>query len=197
MNAGPRLIFLAGPNGAGKSTFYEAYLKALGLPFINADQLTVTLGIPNDEAARAADRLRRELVENRQSFITETVFSDPVGAKLEFLQQAMAAGYQVTLLYIGISDAELSEARVFGRVQRGGHDVPSERLARRFEQSLKNLAAALLLVSEATVFDNSSAEHPFRLVLTTKSGEVVQTAGKLPAWLKHALTGSRLLSGKP
>ena len=183
----PRLIFLAGPNGAGKSTFHEAFLVDTGLEFVNADRLTAGLHIDNEEAAVVADQLRLEMVMERRSFITETVFSDPVGAKVKFLRDATAAGYAITLYYIGLSSSELSGARVWQRAQAGGHDVPPERLARRYAQSLINLAAALRFVSTAHVFDNSSATDPFRLVVTTRAG-VVQFARKPhPPWLKSAM----------
>ena len=179
----PRLIFLAGPNGAGKSTFHEAYLAEAGLPFVNADRLTAGLGIPNEEAAVVADRVRSEFLLERESFITETVFSDPVGAKLQFLREAMTAGYQVTLYFIGLANVDLSGARVWQRVQIGGHDVPPELLLRRYEQSLENLAEALKFVPEAHVFDNSSNVEPFRLVLTTSHGAIRYAAKPRPAWL--------------
>lgn len=166
----PRLIFLAGPNGAGKSTFYELYLREILLEFINPDRIKVALGISIEEAAALADALRNEAVSARRSFITETVFSDPVGAKLHFLREAVGVGYEVHLIYIGLSSAQLSEGRVFQRVQAGGHDVPTGRLERRFRQSLKNLAAALAFVPNASVFDNSSDSAPYQLVLAIRNG---------------------------
>lgn len=90
-----RLIFLAGPNGAGKTTYYRTFLRASGLLFVNADELSRMLGVPNKEAAKFADEARALLVANGESFITETVFSDPVGAKLDFLRRAIATGYEV------------------------------------------------------------------------------------------------------
>ena len=182
----PRLIVLAGPNGAGKSTFFEAHLEALGLDFVNADRLAA-LGIDTREAAAAADALRMAFVAERKSFITETVFSDPAGAKLQFLRDAMAAGYRVTLLFVGLASPTLSEARVAQRVRHGGHDVPSDRLARRYAQSLANLVVALTFVSEAFVFDNSSAEAPYRLVLSARSGTLRKETARVPQWLSSAL----------
>ena len=182
---GPRLIFLAGPNGAGKSTFFEAFLKESGLPFVNADRIGAALGISDAEAAAAADAVRAQLLANKMSFITETVFSDPVGAKLQFLRDAIAADYRVTLYFIGVSSAQLSGARVSQRVRAGGHDVPPERLERRFRQSLENLRQALTFVPEAHVFDNSSAETPFRLVLSVRGGRSEFVAGLLPPWLAN------------
>jgi predicted ABC-type ATPase len=181
--AASRLIFLAGPNGAGKSTFYETFLRDSGLPFVNADRIMAALGISNLEAAQAADGARVQLVADGGSFITETVFSDPAGAKLHFLRDAIAVNCRVTLYYIGIASAQLSEARVSQRARAGGHDVPLERLARRFRQSLENLAQAVKFVPEVHVFDNSSSTAPNQLVLSLRDGRTEFAANPLPAWL--------------
>lgn len=185
--AAPRLIFIAGPNGAGKSTFFETFLQASGLPFVNADRIAAALGISAGEAAAAADAARAQLLEREESFVTETVFSDPVGAKLQFLRDAIAANFQVTLYYVGIASAQLSEARISQRVRAGGHDVPPERLARRFRQSLENLAQAMAFVPEVHVFDNSVSDEPYRLVLTVRHGKTEFAADPFPVWLASVL----------
>lgn len=183
----PRLVVLAGPNGAGKSTYYGAYLQESGLMYINADDIAAKLGLSVDESARTADAVRAQLLDSGESFITETVFSDPVGAKLQFMRDAIAKGYDVTLVYIGLDNSELSEARVVQRVESGGHDVPSERLPRRYAQSLTNLRAAMDFVPVARVFDNSNAEDPFRYVLQIKDGLRMDQVAPLPNWLAGAL----------
>jgi predicted ABC-type ATPase len=185
--AAPRLIFIAGPNGAGKSTFYERHLKATGFVFVNADLIKAALGISDAEAAETAEATRIHLMSEKLDFIAETVFSDPVGAKLRFLGEAIAVGYDVTLVFIGITGPQLSEARVIQRVQQGGHDVPSDRLARRYEQCLKNLVAAMAFVPDVRIFDNSSSDTPHRLVLTLKNGRRDFQAEPLPDWLSAAL----------
>jgi len=187
----PRLLFLAGPNGAGKSTFYEAFLKDSGLPFVNADRIAAALGVSDSEAAAAADAARKQLLAEGVSFITETVFSDPAGAKLQFLRDAIAAGYRVTLHFIGVSSAQLSGARVTQRVRAGGHDVPPERLERRFQQSLANLRQELEFVPEVHVYDNSSFDIPYRLVLSARAGRTALVAAPLPNWLKPIVGNPR------
>ena len=88
----PVVVALAGANGAGKSTFYHAHLRAAALRFINADALARELKIDPYAAAEMANSLRRELIRQRESFVFETVFSDPVGDKLAFLKDAAAVG---------------------------------------------------------------------------------------------------------
>src|SRR5213078_2666804 len=128
----PQLVVLAGPNGAGKSTFYDVFLAASPLPFLNADLFAAETGVDSLEAARILDATRDRMIEQRLGFITETVFSDPHGAKLDMLHKAVDAGYDVTLIYIAVQSAKLSALRVDQRVARGGHDVPRDRIASRF-----------------------------------------------------------------
>jgi ABC-type multidrug transport system ATPase subunit len=54
LNKRPLIIALAGSNGAGKSTFYDSYLADGGLRFINADELSASLGMLPYDAAELA-----------------------------------------------------------------------------------------------------------------------------------------------
>jgi predicted ABC-type ATPase len=105
----PDLVLLAGPNGAGKSTFYEMHLRATGLPFLNSDIVVRDLGVTDYEASEALDEIRELYIARRLSFISETVFSDPVGAKVAMLRRAMEAGFNVRLIYIGLESAALAQ----------------------------------------------------------------------------------------
>jgi predicted ABC-type ATPase len=178
----PILVVVAGPNGSGKSTFFQAHLAGAGLRFVNADLLARELAMEAQQAAAAADALRAELIRQRESFVTETVFSDPVGAKLRLFTQAMVQGYAVILLYIGVSGPERCDERVAMRVSQGGHDVPLDRLIARFPRSLANLRAALPVLSAVLVYDNDDLLRPYRLVARVMGGQVEQMAGDPPAW---------------
>jgi predicted ABC-type ATPase len=183
----PIIVALAGPNGAGKSTFFEAYLKSSGLRFLNADVLARELDIGAYDAASIAAALRNELVRQRESFILETVFSDPVGDKLALLKQAAAAGYAVVLCFVGIEDAERSEQRVAMRVSQGGHDVPPEKLIARFPRTLANLSAAIRELPCVLIFDNDVLRTPFRLVASFANGCAETLTQPLPPWLQGLL----------
>ena len=183
----PAIVAIAGPNGAGKTTFYHAHLQPAGLRFVNADVLARQLNMEPYAAARLADTLRRELVRQRESFVFETVFSDPVGEKLEFLITAAQAGYTTILCYIGISGPEVSEQRVAMRVSQGGHDVPTEKLIARFPRTLTNLRAAIRELPQVWIFDNDDLRSPFRLVAVFNQGKCVQVHKPVPKWLRPLL----------
>lgn len=192
-DASPVLVVVAGPNGSGKSTFFETYLADLGVPYVNADRVARQLRDADPEAPQdridrraftTAEALRRAFVAARLSFCTETVFSDPVGAKLTTITKARARGFVVFLVFIGIDGPELSVARVKQRVEQGGHDVPDAKLHARFPRTLANLRAAVAIVDEAFVFDNSSADDPYRVVAVYAGGKVVSQHAPLPAWTR-------------
>ncbi len=180
----PVVIAIAGPNGAGKTTFYRAHLAQLRLRYVNADDLARELETTAYEAAELAAQVRAALVRERESFVFETVFSDPTGEKLAFLADAVAQGYTVVLCFIGVADVALSEARVVHRVLAGGHDVPTEKLEARFPRTLANLARAVREVPHVLVFDNGDADHPFRAVATFERGALVAVHEPVPAWAR-------------
>lgn len=182
-DARPIVVAVAGPNGAGKSTFYEAHLRQAGLRFVNADELARELRVDAYQAAEVAGQLRRALVGQGESFVFETVFSDPVGDKLEFLKLAERKGYAVVLCFIGLDGPDLSEVRVAMRVLQGGHDVPSDKLRARYPRTMANLAKAIKELAHVLVFDNSDMRRPFRKVAAFERGKLVEKHAPLPRWL--------------
>jgi predicted ABC-type ATPase len=185
------LVALAGPNGAGKTTFYAANLAPAGLRLVNADVLARELGISAYDAAAAAGKIREALVEQRESFVFETVVSDPVGDKRAFLQRTVAAGHAVVLIFIGLASAELSEERVAMRVLQGGHDVPSDKLQSRFGRTLENLRHAIPEVPHVLVYDNSDLNYAFRKVAEFEHGKAVEVKEPVPGWMQWRPTRRR------
>ncbi|MET0283535.1 MAG: zeta toxin family protein [Polyangiales bacterium] len=184
----PIIVAIAGPNGAGKSTFHAAHLRQTALRFVNADELARELSIDAYRAAEIAGDVRRDLVAARESFIFETVFSDPAQEKVRFLRDAAEQGYTVLLCFIGLDSAELSDERVALRSLEGGHDVPREKLFARYPRSLRNLAHALRELPFVRIYDNSEHEAPHRLLAALEQGSVVELRLPVPAWAEPALS---------
>jgi predicted ABC-type ATPase len=137
-------------------------------------------------AAEAAEKLREYLVSARESFIFETVFSDPVGDKLGFLLEARKVGYNVVLFFIGLDGVETSQERVAMRVLKGGHDVPVSKLHSRYPRIIENLRRALLTLPNVAIYDNSDLLKPYRLVAEIRDGRQ-RTFTPTPAWLRPLL----------
>ena len=183
----PVIVTIAGPNGAGKSTFFAAHLQAGGLRLVNADVLAAGLSVDPYHAAKLAQALREKLLVQKESFAFETVFSDPAGEKVGFLQKAAAAGYNVILCFIGIDGPTTSEQRVAMRVTQGGHDVPIEKLQARFPRTLDNLMRAVKTLPHVFVFDNEDLANPYRQIAIFHNGQTDYLAKSLPRWMQEIL----------
>jgi len=185
LDSRPIIVAVGGPNGAGKTTFYHAHLEPAGLRFVNADVLSLDLTLDPYEAAHVAQEVREALVAARESFVFETVLSDPAGEKVAFLQRAAAEGYTVVLCFIGIAGPEVSEERVAMRVSQGGHDVPSAKLSSRFPRTMANLARAVAALPHVLAFDNDDLAVPFRFVAEFEAGRIARVSKPVPRWLGH------------
>ncbi len=183
----PTLFLLAGPNGAGKSTLYETRVaRAFAGPFINADVIQRDeLGDASPatayRAAEIAEARRSELINAGRSFASETVFSHP--SKLELIHKARLSGYLIIVMHVGVDSPDLSVARVKGRFDEGGHDVPEDKIRARFDRSAPLIRQAVLLADRGMVFDNSRLNEPPRQVLVFVSGRLAQAAPRLPEWV--------------
>ncbi len=199
----PAAFVLAGHNGSGKSTlWYERLVAKLQMPLINADRLTTSI-LPNpDSQGRLpswAQRLRdddqrwqklsqqgvrafKELVtRQRMPFAFETVFSHwrrkPDGSyesKIDDIVQLQDAGYFVVLLFVGLTSAELSAARVMTRKQQGGHGVPLTKLFERFPRTQTAIRHAAPIADMAMFFDNSrTIQQAFALVRVQRKHQIL------------------------
>lgn len=175
------LDLIVGPNGAGKSTLFERVIEPArpGLPFVNADRIAADrFGADAEqrsyEAAEIAARTRDALIEARIDFCAETVFSHT--SKVDLVTAASAAGYHVTV-HVVMIPLELSGERVQARVAAGGHSVPADRLAARYERLWANVAL-IVPTSDQTIFWNNAGDEGPIEIATFRRG----LADVPPAW---------------
>lgn len=192
----PLLVAFCGPNGAGKSTLRRITLAESGIPFLNADDIAAQLFGEHAaerayEAAQIAESVRAELFKARRSFSFETVLSDPAGEKVGFLREAREAGYFVAVHFVGLDSPELSRARVIQRVSEGGHDVPDDKLVARYPRVLDNLRRLLDVPDDLVIYDNSSADLPYRVLARLSRGALLEIASAIPAWAQRFELPSR------
>lgn len=104
----------------------------------------------------------RELLTMRRDFAFESTLSGLTYASM--LADAKKAGYRIRLAYLWLPHVRLSLQRVRQRHLKGGHDVPSRDVRRRFVPSLANFFRRYLpLADEALLFD--AAAYPPRLIV--------------------------------
>jgi predicted ABC-type ATPase len=183
----PSLVLLAGPNGAGKSTLYQTRVaQAFAGPFINADliqrdELQDASMQASYRAASIAEDRRTEMLAAGRSFATETVFSHP--SKLRIIEKAQDRGYIVIVMHVGLDSADLAVARVKGRREEGGHDVPEDKIRTRLGRGQPLIRAAVLRATRGMVFDNSKLNEAPRRVLVFSEGLLLEVDPNLPDWV--------------
>lgn len=190
-----QLWILVGGNGAGKSTFYKLYLKGLGIPFVNADNIAKIVYPDTQEdrsydAAKLAEQIRRDLLMSGSSFCFETVYSHP--SKIDFLAEAKALGYEVIMVVIHLENTQLNLARVAERVSEGGHSVPDKKVETRIPRTLKHINTSIPLCDRIQIYDNSFADDPFKRVVTIQNGVITSHVDPLPTWAKELLSSQNL-----
>lgn len=185
----PVLHLMAGPNGAGKSTFVARVLQPLiRLPFVNADVIAAERwpgaeAEHGHDASRLAAAERERLLQRRESFISETVFSHP--SKVDLVAQACAAGYLVHL-HVVMVPVEVTVLRVRDRVRRGGHEVPEDKIRARYDRLWELVVAARAAADRASFYDNELARTPYRLVASYERGRLIGAAA-WPTWTPAVL----------
>lgn len=176
---------IGGVNGTGKSSLTGA-LKVertdLGI-IIDVDKIAAANGLTNLEAGKAAIKKINECLERDVSFTQETTLS---GYKTErTVKAAREKGYYIRLYYIGLDTFEECMKRIENRVSKGGHNIPEDDVARRFDNRFDSLIKILPYCDEVTLFDN---DNGFVEIAEYKNGEVIPKGEKLPRWLQELIT---------
>jgi predicted ABC-type ATPase len=157
----PNLYIMAGPNGAGKTTVaYTLLPEVMEIKeFVNADEIARGLSPFNVESvAFEAGRIMLQRIEQLMAhgvdFAIETTLS--TRSYVQTIRRAQKMGYVVSLYYFWIPSAEVSKERVAMRVSRGGHNIPTDVIERRYGRSMFNLANLYMPVCEHfAVFNNA------------------------------------------
>src|SRR2546421_789027 len=161
----PQIIVIVGPNGAGKTSLAPFLLQDRygEFPFVNADAIASGLSAFEPESvAIEAGRLMlnrlHDLSERRESFAFESTLA--ARSYAPWLTRLREQGYEVHLLFVWLRSVDLAIERVAERVRRGGHNIPSEELRRRYRRGIINLFELYMPVVDAwAIYDNSDRDQ--------------------------------------
>lgn len=189
------MIVIAGPNGSGKTSVTQRFLHhewAEGTLYINPDEVAQNkFGDWNSQeavskAANFCAALREECLQNRTSFVFETVMS--AKDKIDFVCKAKEAGYFIRLFFISTSHPSINAARIANRVMKGGHDVPITKIVSRYYKSLANCKTVAPIVDRLYVYDNSIDDEDARLLFRLANGEMKKMyVADVPDWARILL----------
>ena len=204
------IFVLAGTNGAGKSSVAGAMVRQAGADYFNPDEATARIlaanpGISTADANSAAwhqgKRLLQRAIAERLDFAFETTLGGPTISAL--LHEALAAGIEVRMWFVGLTSPELHMTRVRARVARGGHDIPEDKIRERYDRSRINLIELMPRLAELRVYDNSCEADPRAgrapqptLILHFAKGKIVEMVElpQTPQWAKALVAGAVKIS---
>lgn len=153
---------VAGVNGCGKSSLtgvLRTEIATLGI-IIDVNKITVACGNSLLEGGKKAVALIDDCLEKEICFTQETTLS---GRKtLDIIKRAIAKDYYIRLYYVGLDTMEESLLRIENRVKRGGHNINTEAVTRRFGKRFEDLLAVLPYCNEATFMIMTTASFPLR-----------------------------------
>jgi len=121
--------------------------------YINADDIKKIRQCSDLKAAVEAEYLREYCLQKNKSFTFETVLS--TRRNLDMLIRAKQAGYYIMSIFIMTTDPEINVFRVKSRVSDGGHDVPPDKIRKRYYKSPQNLGELISLSDKCRVYDNT------------------------------------------
>jgi predicted ABC-type ATPase len=201
--ASPCIYVLAGTNGAGKSSIGGAMLVSEGTEYFNPDLAarkimganpSITQAEANGIAWNEGRRLLEHAIATKLNWAFETTLGGDTITGL--LRKAATAGIEVRIWYVGLDTPERHIARVRARVDKGGHDIPEEKIRERYLSSRLNLIQLLPHLTEVLVYDNSAEADPHAgvapepaMILHLVRGKIRKSCDlkKAPDWAKSIL----------
>ena len=191
----PELIIIAGPNGSGKTSVTKKFLHhewADGTTYINPDEVANEMfGDWNSldsilKAANYCAEWRERCIEEKQSFVFETVMSSE--DKIDFINKAKKAGFFIRLFFISTESPTINASRIADRVMKGGHDVPITKIVSRYFKSIKNCMKASMIVDRLYVYDNSIDGEDARIQFRLSNGKLEKIyVEDIPEWAQILL----------
>jgi predicted ABC-type ATPase len=182
------LWLVAGPNGAGKTTLvHRGPLAALltHATFLNPDDVALELlrdagyrsfsDVPSDlltkfflEAANAVFEKLTTILVAGEPVVVETVLSS--NKYRDVVDIVLRDGGFFGLIYVWLDSPETACARVKARVEHGGHDVPAEKIAARWQRSVEKLSWFLPRATRFWIYDNTNSDPDAAPFLLAEGG---------------------------
>lgn len=171
---------IGGVNGVGKSSLsgvLSAESSDLGV-IIDTDKITAECSGDKIKGGKLAIKRIDECLDKGINFTQETTLSGVRTVKT--IQRARELDYFIRLYYTGVNSADESISRIANRVKKGGHNIGSDDVKRRFEKRFDDLAAVLPYCNEVRFFDN---ENGFVEIAEYKNGSLIIKVKAVPDWL--------------
>lgn len=198
----PNLYIITGSNGAGKSTLGTAYIpELLQNEVFDGDKLLMTKkkefwdsGIKSSKECtrRAAEivcttfeNLTDLALSNRTDFAYEGHFTNE--ATWDIPRKFKNSGYNIHLIFFGLTDTNISELRVITRAKEGGHYVDPPTIAANFYGNLEKLDIHFSMFDTIDIYDTSGIEHIELVKVENGTPTISVEVSDLPDWFINNL----------
>lgn len=200
----PILFIITGSNGAGKSTVGPDYLPPAiqqNCTIFDGDKLFMEKqrdlwrgGLrAHKEAKKIAfafveetfDALVEKALNSNTDFVYEGHFTNH--ATWDIPKRFKENGYDINLIFFGLSSTDLSELRVLDRTQEGGHYVDPITVASNFYGNLEKVNEYYPIFTTVQIVDTSETEH--KVLCVFNNGEIASAIASvlLPEWFRENL----------
>lgn len=188
-------------------------LRTSGYDYYNPDDETRQIlldnpalsdGYANGKAWEMGRDLLISAINTQQNYNFETTLGGTTITEL--LIQASQAGHKVSMWYAALHSAGQHIERVNQRAERGGHLIPPDKIAYRYDASRKNVMRLLPYLSTLRLFDNSKtaevtqgeAPEP-KLILHFENQQIIHCLlpAQVPRWAKPIIAAAARLQNKP
>ncbi|MDD5569389.1 MAG: AAA family ATPase [Candidatus Pacebacteria bacterium] len=171
-----RLIIVGGANGVGKTTFAYQYKQEYGIDYLGADEIAKEISNAfsgNIELRAGKEFFRRleEYLKRNRSVIIESTLSG-LGL-VKKIREFKSIGYSIRIVYVFLNDVDICKKRIQFRVKKGGHDVPSIDIERRFHRSLKIFKKVYMPLSDEWQIFYNGLKRPIEVAIGQKKETLV------------------------
>lgn len=177
------IIIVAGSHGVGKNSFLGALQ---GICEYVPDIIDEDKVLPaNGNTKQTLEKAVCDLVAGEMNWDLPVTLKTTLFSKLiPVLARAKEEGYRIEMNYIALSSLEDCVARVQNRVQKGGRDVPPEKIQASFEQRWDMLYRFLPVCDEILFYNN---DNGFEAIGRYIRGEFVPFFENQPTWWNQML----------
>lgn len=193
----PVLYIITGSNGAGKSSVGPEYVpQHLSASIFDGDKLFMQKqrdyyesGVKSYKECKKlafefVGETFEQLVENALQGSTDFAYEGHFtnDATWDIPRRFKDAGFEIHLIFFGLTDTSSSEMRVVARSKEGGHYVDPRTLADNFYGNLQKMDVYWTMFDSVMIVDTSSTEHIVLATLMNGTKHESLAIVELPDW---------------
>jgi predicted ABC-type ATPase len=193
----PKLFIITGSNGAGKSTVGSSYFKDFLKDIFDGDKEYLSARTLLWKKGLRSEKQIKEIASDHVNKLFDSLVTNAIEEKIDFAYEGhfslesswdvpkmfQSKGYEIHMVFFGLSDIELSVQRVLIRAIEGGHYVDRMTLTENFHGNLEKVNKHLNLFDSLEIVDTSLTIHNSLVLFKNGTIEEAVSYSLLPNWL--------------